>query len=281
MQGRSISGVHGYFAHAPAEVAAHAAAQLRRPYGFSTHAKDARKVEPHTLAHRAGNAACVIACNPDVAEELRHMGASVHLIPHGVDTKRFCPAPLPPPEPLRLLAVGRLVEKKGFHVLLAALPLVHTPFVLRIVGEGPEESRLKAMAGELDLSERVVFCGPGTHEELAGEYKRCHLLVAPSIVDRDGDRDGLPNVVLEAMACGRAVVGTNAGAISAALSDGSNGLLVQQNDHQSLAIAIDSIASQPEMLRTFGERGRELVMRHYDLERCTEIFCRTLQEAYA
>jgi glycosyltransferase involved in cell wall biosynthesis len=76
-------------------------------------------------------------------------------------------------------------------------------------------------------------------------------------------------------------VGTNAGAISAALRDGSNGLLVPQNDPPSLANAIDSIASEPEILRAFGERGRELVMREYDLERCSEIFCRTLQEAYA
>jgi glycosyltransferase involved in cell wall biosynthesis len=173
------------------------------------------------------------------------------------------------------------VEKKGFHVLLAALPLVHAPFVLRIVGEGPEESRLKAIIADLGLSQRVVFCGPKTHEELPAEYQGSHLLVAPSMVDRDGDRDGLPNVVLEAMACGRAVVGTNAGAILSALRDGSNGLLVPQNDPQSLANAINFIASRPEMLRAFGERGRQLVMHQYDLERCTEIFCRTLQEAYA
>jgi glycosyltransferase involved in cell wall biosynthesis len=281
MQGRKVSGVHGYFAHAPAEVAAHAAAQLHRPYGFSTHAKDARKVEPNTLARRAGNAACVIACNPDVAEDLRRTGVSVRLIPHGVDTKHFWAAPLPPPEPLRLLAVGRMVEKKGFHVLLAALPLVRAPFVLRIVGEGPEETRLRSIVADLGLSERVVFCGPRTHEELPAEYQGSHLLVAPSIVDRAGDRDGLPNVVLEAMACGRAVVGTNAGAISAALRDGSSGLLVPQNDSPSLANAIDSIAFKPEILHAFGERGRELVMREYDLERCSEIFCRTLQEAYA
>jgi glycosyltransferase involved in cell wall biosynthesis len=281
LNGRKVSGVHGYFAHTPAEVAVHVAAKLNRPYGFSTHAKDARKVAPDVLARRASGAACVVACNPDVAHELRNAGANVHLIPHGVDTAHFRPTPFPAAQPLRMLAVGRLVEKKGFHVLIAAAARLRFPFALRIVGTGPEESRQAEMIAALGLSNRVTLCGPRTHEELPGEYSNAHVLVAPSITDCSGDRDGLPNVILEAMACGRAVVGTDAGAIATVLKDRENGLLVPQGNVESLASALELLAVNPGLLRAFGERGRQLVEREYEVGRCAGIFCRALQEAYA
>ena len=138
---RRVGGVHGYFAHTPAEVAARAARLLGLPYGFSTHARDARKVAPHVLAERASKAACVVACNTDVAEEILRGGGAVHLLPHGVDLRRFRPRPQRDSEELRLLAVGRLVEKKGFHVLLDAASLLDLPFRLRIVGSGPEREQ--------------------------------------------------------------------------------------------------------------------------------------------
>ena len=255
--------------------------RLNRPYGFSTHAKDARKVPPEILARRAGGAVCVVACNPDVATQLRNVGASVRLIPHGVDAEHFRPEPLPDPQPLRLLAVGRLVEKKGFHVLLAAVARMRLPFSLRIVGEGPEQARLEGMIAGLGLSDRVGLCGPRTHQELPDEYMNAHVLAAPSIVDSSGDRDGLPNVVLEAMACGRAVVGTDAGAIGSALKDRVTGLLVPQGDAGALAGALDSIACKPAMLREFGARGRRVVEQEYEVEHCAGRFCDALQEAYA
>src|SRR5919107_3054818 len=142
LAGRRVGGVHGYFAHTPAEVAARAADLLGVPYGFSTHARDARKVAPRVLAERSRKAACVVACNTDVAEEILRGGGAVHLLPHGVDLRRFKPRPRRDSEELRLLAVGRLVEKKGFHVLLAAAARFDFPFRLRVVGSGPERERL-------------------------------------------------------------------------------------------------------------------------------------------
>ena len=142
--GAEISAVHGYFAHLPTDVAARAARSLGVPYGFSVHALDARRVEPGDLAERARGASCVIACNPDVADDLRRAGAPVSLIPHGVDLERFSPSP-PPGGPVpRLLAVGRLVEKKGFPVLIDAAARIRAPFELRIVGAGAQRDALAA-----------------------------------------------------------------------------------------------------------------------------------------
>jgi glycosyltransferase involved in cell wall biosynthesis len=188
LRGRGIQAVHGHFAHEPAAIARIAAMRLGVPFGFSTHARDARKVAPGDLASRARAAACVVACNGDVAAELESAGAAVRLLPHGVDLDRFRPAGRRSAEPLRLLAVGRLVPKKGFDVLLRACERLDVPFTLRIVGEGPESTDLRARAAP--LGNRVTFVGALTHHELPAEYAACDLVVAPSLVDVDGDRDG-------------------------------------------------------------------------------------------
>ncbi|HKG58702.1 MAG TPA: glycosyltransferase [Pyrinomonadaceae bacterium] len=121
---KRINGIHAYFAHRPAEVAQRAARMLGVPFGFSTHARDCRKVAPEVLGQRARDAACVVACNTDVARDIRALGSEVHLLPHGVDLQRFSPRAGSSNSLLRLLAVGRLVEKKGFHFLIAALAAV-------------------------------------------------------------------------------------------------------------------------------------------------------------
>lgn len=281
LNGTAVSGVHGYFAHLPAELAERVAMRLGTRFGFSIHAKDARKVPREILSERARKAACVVACNRDVADELRDSGAKVHLVPHGVDLDGFVPRPFPHVGPLQLLAVGRLVEKKGFHILIAAVARLRCSFQLEIVGEGPEETQLRKLIQKYGLESKVTLCGPKTHEDLPEAYKRAHLLIVPSIVDRSGDRDGLPNVVLEAMACGRPVIASDVAAIASAVVDGETGLLTEPGNAESLAGAIDLLGEQYARLQQFGIRARERVQRDYDLRTCTERFHDLLRSAYA
>ena len=281
LKDRNVKAVHGYFAHQPAEVAWRAAERLRLPFGFSVHAKDVRKISSDDLGIRAKKAACVVACNSDVATSIQTTGASVHLVPHGVDLDRFKVRPLPPGESFQILAVGRLVEKKGFHFLIEAASRLQFPFQLRIVGEGPEREHLAQMISAYHLSGQVTLCGPRTHDQLPEEYERAHVVTVPSIVDKAGDRDGLPNVVLEAMASGRAVVASNAGAIATAVRDNETGLLLPAGDPLSLALALTRLAQNLALRVRLAVTAREHVERHYEMKSCSERFCHLLEEAYA
>jgi glycosyltransferase involved in cell wall biosynthesis len=278
---RRPSGIHAYFAHLPAEVAAGAAETLGVPYSFSVHARDARKVPRDALQRRAARAAAVIACNRDVAGELRAGGANVKLVPHGVDLDRFSPHPMPPALPLRLLAVGRLVEKKGFDVLLEAMASLSTPAHLRIVGDGPLRTRLERVAAGQSLGDRVTFAGPLTHHSLPGAFAGAHALVVPSVQDATGDRDGLPNVVLEAMASGRPVVASDIAAIPAAVRDGHTGSLVPPADPIALAGALERLAVDPLARGRMGAAARALVEHEFELGKCAGRLLGCLEAAYA
>jgi glycosyltransferase involved in cell wall biosynthesis len=281
LDGSGVTGVHAYFAHTPAEVARRAAALLGVPFGFSVHAYDARKVAPSELRARAVAAACVVACNADVAEDVVAAGGAAQLLPHGVDLGRFRPAPEPTQTPLTLLAVGRLVPKKGFDVLVDAATQLRRPFRLRIVGDGPERDRLSAQIGAAGLVERVTLEAPLTHVELPAAYRAAHVVVVPSVRDASGDRDGLPNVVLEALASGRAVVASDVSAIGTAVHHEETGLLSEPGDACALAAAIERAAAGSALRARLASAGRALVERDFDLEACTGRLARHLEAAYA
>ena len=278
--GQPIAGVHGYFAHTPTDVAMAVAQQLGVPYGFSMHAKDARKVTPTELNRRARRAACVIACNRDVAQAITDPTVPIQLLPHGVDLARFQPQPLPSTLPLRLLAVGRLVEKKGFDILLQAAARLPFPFLLEIIGDGPEHDRLVKLRERLGLTDRVRLRSGITHAELPAVYGAAHVVVVPSVIDRSGDRDGLPNVLLEAMAAGRPVVASDVSAISSAVISGENGLLVAPGDVAALAAALTRLAHQPDLCRDLGRRARQRMAFYFDLHSCSERFCDLIEQCY-
>lgn len=279
--GRRPTALHGYFAHAPAAVAEQAARRLGVPFGFSVHARDARKVPAETLRQRAARAAAVVTCNTDVHASLNDLGIAAELVPHGVNLTRFTPTQTTVSTPLRLLAVGRLVEKKGFDVLLRALHRVRTSWQLEIAGDGPLRDPLGALAASLGILDRVRFLGALTHDALPHLYAHAHAVVVPSVVDRTGDRDGLPNVVLEAMASERLVIASRAGAIATAVRDEQTGWLVASGDVDALAGRIEALVEHPGRVAALAAAGRACVEREYDVRACARRFVDVLAVRYA
>lgn len=291
-QGRPVTALHGYFAHRPAELAALAGRRLGIRYGFSVHALDLRKVEPDVLRERAAAADVVITCNTDAATSLTAAGIDARLIPHGVDLDRFAP-----PTAVRrdldraggrieLLAVGRLVEKKGFATLIQAMALLADSRVhLTIVGDGPERADLGALAFRLGVADQVDLAGRTDHHRLPDLYRRADIVVAPSIVDRHGDRDGLPNVVLEALACGRPLIASDVAAIASAVQTDpgapANGVLVPPGDAAALADAIRDLADHPARRAALGHAARRTAEQRFELHRCSHLFCTELATIHA
>jgi glycosyltransferase involved in cell wall biosynthesis len=281
LAGGGVTAVHGWFAHTPASVAAATARLLGVPFGFSVHARDARKIEANELGARSRAAACVVACNGDAAGEVRRAGGEATLVPHGVDLDRFQARAPGRSSELRLLAVGRLVEKKGFDVLVEALCGIGVPVRLRIVGEGPERDRLERAIASSGLGGVVELCGALTHDELPAEYAAADVVVAPCVADSTGDRDGLPNVVLEAMASGRPVVGGDVGALSSGVLDGVTGMLVPPGEPAPLRDALRALARDAGLRAAMGRAARLRAEQHFDVARCTTRLREVLEAAYA
>jgi len=268
--GVEVDGVHGYFAHQPTEVAALVARALGVRFSFSVHALDARKVPPAELADRARAAAGVVACNTDVAQHVTVPGAQVSLLPHGVDLARFSPRPHPEGDGrLRILAVGRFVEKKGFPTLLEAVALLQVPALLRIVGAGAGQASLEESVERHGLGRTVELVGRRSHEQLPDEYAWADVVAVPSVVDSNGDRDGLPNVALEAMACRRPLIASDVSALGSTVQAAGSGLVVPPADPAALAEGLSALTA-PRLRGELGTAGRRYVEAHFDLATCSD-----------
>jgi glycosyltransferase involved in cell wall biosynthesis len=187
---------------------------------------------------------------------------------NGVDLERFRPAD--GDDGVTILHVGRLVEKKGTAVLLRAfaqLKAAHPEARLRIVGDGPLLTRLKRMAGELGLRDSVVFAGTLNPDQIAAEMRKTAMLAAPSLTARDGDSEGLPNVVVEAMASGLPLVATDHGGISEAVADGESGFLVDEGEHEPLARRLAELLSDAAPRGRMGAAGRRIAEERFDAAR--------------
>ena len=193
----------------------------------------------------------------------------------GIDLRRWPYRERHPaaPDGLRLVSVGRLVEKKGIAQVLRAMKLladrgIHAEY--RVVGDGPLRERLEALAGELGMAGRVRFEGRQGPAAVRASLERADALVAASVTAADGDEEGIPNVLKEAMASGMPVVGTRHAGIPELIEDGVSGWLVPERDEAALAAALARLAAEPERRRAMGLAGRRRIERDYDIDRLND-----------
>ena len=268
--------LHAHFLHTPASVARYAALMTGLSYSLSGHAKDVWTTPRWELAEKLAGARFCVTCTRTGQAYLAGLGPPerVSLLYHGLDRELFAPPAAcgsprdgtNPTEPVRLLAVGRLQPKKGFDVVLRAVARLARHVTLTIVGYGPEEAALRALARTLDLEARVSWTGQLDHPGVRALYRQSDLFVLAPRIAPSGDRDGLPNVVVEALSQGLPVVATRAAALAEIVDDGVNGRLVPPEDPAALAEALDSLVADPMARRRLGAAGIRRVAEGWDVE---------------
>lgn len=272
---RGLVHLHAHFATRATAVARAAAAFADISFSFTAHAKDIffDYDEPQQLDLKLADAAFAVTVSDF---NLRHLharfgGLTERLVRlyNGVDLERFRFRE-PDDGPATLLAVGRLVDKKGFAVLIEAAATLRSrglPFRCEIVGDGPERDALTRQIEAASLGDLVQLTGARPQQAVIEAMRRATVLAMPCIVSADGNRDGLPTVLIEAMALGTPVIGTTVTGIPELVRDGRTGLCVAPGDPLALADALERLLIDRELGRRLARAAREAVCRDFDIDR--------------
>jgi glycosyltransferase involved in cell wall biosynthesis len=269
-----VDWLHVHFLHTPASVARYAALMRGIGWSFSAHAKDIWTTPAWELREKLADAAWGVTCtraNLDYLRSLSPRPGSLQLVYHGLDFSRL-PRPAaqgtPSEGPLTLVSVGRAVEKKGYGDLLKALALLPMGIDWRFehVGGGPLARRLKQQAESLGLDEKIAWHGARDQALVFALLARASLFVLPSRLTGSGDRDGLPNVLMEAQAMGVPVLSTDVSGIPELVIHAETGWLVPQKDSRALADALQALMADGDLRARLGAAGCERVRRHFSAE---------------
>lgn len=272
----SIDRLHAHFLHTPASVARYASALTGKSWSCSAHARDIWTISAREKRVKLADMDWLVTCTASGRDHLRALAPDpdkVELAYHGLDLARFPPPPAQRPprdgsrrdDPVRLLSVGRAVEKKGFDLLLEALAglpgNVHWHWIH--IGEGDALTALKAQADRLGLADRIEWLGSRAQGEVIEQYRRADLFVLPCRIAADGDRDGLPNVLIEAQSQELACLSTDMSAIPELIADGQTGVLVPPGDVPALGAALARLIVEPSTRTRLGRAGAVRVARDF------------------
>ncbi len=274
---RGIVHLHAHFGTVATVVARLASKITGISYSFTAHAKDIfhEIVEEDVLRKKLADAAGVITVSQFNVAYLKDKYADaadrVKLIYNGLDLDEFRFEQSGDRPPL-ILAVGRLVEKKGFSYLLDACDLLRSRgvrFRCEIVGGGELESALQAKFTELDLGDCVKLCGPMSQSDVKQKIRQAMLLAAPCVHAENDDRDGLPTILLEAMALGTPCISTPVTGIPEVLTHEETGLMVAERDEVALSDACERLLSDQHLRGTLTLNGRRLIEENFDINKNT------------
>jgi glycosyltransferase involved in cell wall biosynthesis len=273
----TIGWLYSHFIHTPAAVTQYCSALTGLSWSCSAHAKDIWTTPEWELRGKLADSQWTVTCTASGFAQLKSLSPGdgrVHLVYHGLDLSRFAPRDDAPPmnagdrpdAPAQLVSVGRAVEKKGFDTLLEALTRLPDDLHWRWthIGTGELLDDLKAQAARLGLSDKVRFLGSQAQSTVKETYLSSDLFVLPCRVAADGDRDGLPNVLVEAQSQALACISTRVSAIPELIEHGKNGLLVDPDDAGALAQAIESLVRDPERRVAMGQAGERRVRGEFD-----------------
>lgn len=265
--------IHTHYLHTPASVARYAATILGFGWSFSAHAKDIWTSPAWDLKEKLASSSFGVTCtraNLDHLQSLADDPRKVELVYHGLDLSEVQPpsgAARVRDAPYGIVSVGRTVEKKGFVDLIRALArLKDRSWRFDHVGGGSMTEQLKSQADKAGISDRIRWHGTRNRSEIFDLLAKADLFVLPSRIARTGDRDGLPNVLMEAQAHRLPVVSTRVSAIPEFIIDGETGILVEQRDPVALAAAIERLMDDADLAQRLGAAGEARVRERFSPE---------------
>ena len=273
--GAEVVRLHAHFLHTPASVTRYAALMRGLPWSASAHAKDIWTSPQWELREKLQSCDWLVTCtatNRSYLESLAPPGR-VELLYHGLDLSRFAPHAgsqemrdgSDPTAPVQIVSVGRLVEKKGTDVLLDALALLPPGLHWHLVhvGGGPLRAALAGRAQRLGISGHIQFRGAMAQDELIKVYREGDLFALASRIASDGDRDGLPNVLMEAQSQGLVCIATDVSAIHELITSEGTGLLVEPESPTALAAGLERLIRSPDLRGTLGAAGQRRVSHDF------------------
>lgn len=274
MKEQGIGHVHAHFASLPGTVAWAVRRLAGIPYSLSMHARDIF-VKDELLGEKLKGAEFVVTCTEYGRRYLRERypdlpAEKVATVYHGLPLAQYRRSGRPQADEPLILSAGRLIEKKGFEFLVRACALLRDQgrkFCCQIVGDGEERGMLAALIAELRLQETVKLAGALPHDEVVKRLDAATVFVMPSVIASDGDRDGLPNVLLEALAMEVPAVASNVSAIPELIRDGETGLLARPRDERALAARIGEILDSEALQQKLAGNGRREVEQRFDVDR--------------
>jgi glycosyltransferase involved in cell wall biosynthesis len=264
--------LHAHFLHTPASVAYYAHLMSGTPWSCSAHAKDIWTSPEWEKREKLASLDWLVTCTASGHAHLRDLSVErkkVSLVYHGLDFTRF---PAPPVKTnvtrTEILSVGRLVPKKGYPTLLAALAQLPPAcdWHLTHIGGGPLDGELKTLAQKLGIAARIDWLGALPQERVLAAYRAADIFVLAAQVAADGDRDGLPNVLMEAQSQRLAAVATNISGIPELIIDHETGLLVPPEDAGALAAALRRLIEDPALRQRLAEAGFTRVRGHFAMD---------------
>jgi hypothetical protein len=275
VQEKGIHHIHAHFASEPSGLAELVSRLSGITYSISAHAKDIYLQNKSSLRRKISHAQFVVTCtdyNRRYLQATNKSATPVYKLYHGIDSARVLSEnmqDIPQSSVMRILSVGRLRKKKGFPTLLAACQLLAEAgykFQCDIVGYGPDKDELEVLIERYQLIGIVRLLGKLTHNELVALYRQTAIFALPCQIADDGDRDGIPNVLMEAMTFAIPVVSTNISGIPELIENNKTGLVIEAKNHQALFIALQRLFDNPSLRKQLGEAGKQCVMTQFSVD---------------
>ncbi len=275
--------LHAHFAHSPSSVALFSSMQSGLNFSFTAHAKDIYTSNRAQLREKISLASFMVTCTNYNKKYLQELAGGVdtpiHCVYHGIDLQLFSGGVTrkEPREPYRLLTVARLTEKKGIPTILRALALLRdrgVDFRYTLTGSGDDRDQILGLIFDLGLQDRCRWLGTLPHEQVIEEFRRADLFVLGCQIAENGDRDGIPNVLVETQAMELPAVATTVSALSEIVRHGETGLLVEPENPEAMAKAILRLLTDHNLRRRSSRSGRKLVETSFDNRRLAEKLAR-------